>query len=187
MPIWTFFALALGTFIGTVVKRTVAAMAATAVVVGGILLAVGLYIQRIYALGAVTSSRILLHGMNSGPLDSMATRGQGPTGSWLVRAWYTGPGGHVLGVKVAKRVSIQVDSLFEPKGGFSAALRWLSLHHDKYWVSYQPAGHFWILQVVVGLMMLAVSALCAVTVARFIRGRRAGRKSEVPTTLRTHP
>ncbi len=169
-PVWTLFALALGTLVGAVVKRTVAAIATTAVVVGGVLLAVGLYLSRIFGIGAVASSRILLNGMNSGPLNQMATRGQGPAGSWLVRAWYTGPGGRVLGVKAAKRVRIHVNPLFESlKGGASAAKRWLSLHHYTYWFTYQPANHFWILQAVVGLVVLAVAALCVLGTVRSIR------------------
>lgn len=172
-PIWTLFALALGTFVGTVVKRTVAAIAATAAIVGGILLAVGLYLPRIFGTGAVASSRMLLNGMNSGPLNFSASHGQGPAGSWLVRAWYTGLGGHVLGIKAANRVSIKVNSLFESlKGGTSAALRWLALHHHTYWVSYQPADHFWILQAVVGLVVLIVGVLCAFATVRRIQQSR---------------
>jgi hypothetical protein len=181
IPMWTLFALAFGTLIGAVVKRTVAAIAATAAAVGGILLAVGLYLPRIFGIGAVASSRMLLNGMNSGPLNMTASHGQGPAGSWLVRAWYVGPGGHVLGIKAANRVSIKVNGLLESlKGGTSAALRWLALHHYTYWVSYQPANHFWILQAVVGLVMLALTLLCVVAAARCIRGRRARRQSEVP-------
>jgi len=182
-PVWTLFALALGTFVGAVVKRTVAAIAANAAIVGGILLAVGLYLPRVFGIGAVASSRILLNGMWSGPINLSASHGQGPAGSWLVRAWYTGPGGHVLGIKAAKRVSIHVNSLFESlKGGTGAALRWLAFHHYKYWVSYQPAGHFWILQAVVGLVVLALTLLCVVAAARCIRGRRAkkGFPAQVP-------
>ncbi|MBW4079771.1 MAG: hypothetical protein HIU84_14975 [Acidobacteria bacterium] len=101
-PAWTLFALALGTLVGAIVKRTVAAIAATMVIAGGVLFAVGQYLTRIFDIGAVASSRILLNGMNSGPLSIVASHGQGPAGSWLVRSWYTGPGGHVLGVKAAK-------------------------------------------------------------------------------------
>jgi hypothetical protein len=182
-PVWTLFALAIGTLVGAVVKRTVAAIATTAVVIGGVLIAVGLYVTRIFDIGAVASSRILLNGMNSGPLNSMAVRGEGPAGSWLVRAWYTGPGGQVLGIKAANRVGLHLDSLLESTGGANnpdAAKRWLALHHYKYWVSYQPADHFWILQAVVGLVVLALTLLCVVLAARFIRGRRAGRQLEVP-------
>jgi ABC-type transport system involved in multi-copper enzyme maturation permease subunit len=168
-PVWALFALALGTFVGALVKRTVAAIAATAVIVGGVVLAVGAYLSRTYGMGASMSSRMLLNGMNSGPLNQVATRGQGPAGSWLVRAWYTGPGGHVLGIKAAIRVSAQVNNLFESKGGTSAAPHWLALHHYTYWVAYQPAGHFWMLQAFVGLIVLLLTAVCVFGAARCIR------------------
>jgi len=173
-PVWTLFSLVLGTLVGAVVKRTVAAIAATAVIVGGILLAVGMYLSRIFGIGAVASSRIFLSGMWSGPINLSAPQGQGPAGSWLVRAWYTGPGGHVLGLKAANRVSVQVNSVYESlKGGASAAPRWLALHHYTYRVSYQPANHFWILQAVVGLVILAVAALCVLGTVRSIRHSRS--------------
>jgi hypothetical protein len=174
MPVWTLFALALGTVVGAVVKRTVAAIAATAVIVGGVLVAGGTYLSRIFDIGAVASSRILLNGMNSGPLNQIATQGQGPAGSWLVRGWYTGPGGHVLGLTAGNRVSVRVNSVYESlKGGATAAPRWLALHHYTYWVAYQPASRFWIVQAVVGLVVLALTALCGLAAVRCIRGRRA--------------
>jgi hypothetical protein len=175
-PVWTLFALALGTLAGAVVKRTVAAIAATMVIVGGVLLAVGLYLTRIFDIGAVASSRILLDGMNFGPLNEMATQGQGPAGSWLARAWYTGLGGHVLGLKAANRVSLHVTRLLDSANGTrnpDAAKQWMTLHHYTYWVSYQPANHFWILQAVVGLVILAVTALCVVGTVRSIRHSRS--------------
>lgn len=175
-PVWTLFALTLGTLVGAVVKRTVAAIATTMVIVGGVLLAVGLYLTRIFAIGAVASSRMLLNGMNSGPLNEMATQGQGPAGSWLARAWYTGPGGHVLGTKAANRVSLHVTSMLDSANGTNnpnAAKRWLALHHYTYWVSYQPADHFWILQAVVGLVLLAVASLCVLGTVRIIQHSRS--------------
>jgi hypothetical protein len=135
------------------------------------------------ALGTLASSRMLLFGMNSGPLNSVATRGQGPAGSWLVRAWFTGPDGHVLGIKAAKRVSIHVERLLESAGGNNnpvAARHWLAAHHYTYWVSYQPADHFWILQAVVGLVILALTPLCVVASARCIQGRRTKIQLEAP-------
>jgi hypothetical protein len=171
-PVWTLFALALGAFVGAVVKRTVAAIAATVVIIGGVLVAAGQFIQRIYGVGAVTSSRILINGMHTGPINMSASQGQGPAGSWLVRGWYTGPGGRVLGTKAAVRVSDHVNS-FDSKAGASAASRWLALHHYKYWVSYQPAGHFWMLQAVVGLVVLVVAALCVLGTVGSIRRSRS--------------
>jgi hypothetical protein len=168
VPVWTLFALALGTFVGALIKRTVASIAATSAIVGGILLAVGMYLPRIFSVGTVTSSRMLLNGMNSGPINMSASRGQGPAGSFLVRAWYSNASGHVLGLKAAKKVSIQVNDLFESKSGSSAASHWLAQHHLTYWVAYQPASHFWILQGVVGLLVLAITALCGLAVVHHI-------------------
>jgi hypothetical protein len=175
-PVWTLFALALGTLVGAVVKRTVAAIATTAVVVGGVLLAVGLYLNRIFDIGAVASSRLMLSYFPTGTINTVAFGGVGPSGSLLVRGWFVGPGGRVLGSHAAKRVRDHVIGLYQSKSGANdpnAAKRWLSLHHYTYWFTYQPANHFWILQAVVGLVVLAVAGLCVLGTVRCIRGRRA--------------
>ena len=173
-PVWTIFSMALGTLVGALVKRTVASIAATAVIVGGVLFAAAQQIPRVFGVGAVASSRLFINGMHSGPINLSASRGQGPAGSWLVRGWYTGPGGRVLSLKAANRVSVRVNS-FDSKAGSTAAPKWLSLHHITYWVSYQPADHYWILQGVVGLVILALAFLCVFASARCIRGGRAMR------------
>jgi hypothetical protein len=174
-PVWTLFALALGTLVGAIVKRTVAAIATTAVVVGGVLLAVGLYLNRIFDIGAVTSSRQMLSFFPTGTINVVAFRGVGPTGSLLVRGWFVGPGGRVLGGHAAKRVRDHLIGLYQSKSGANdpdAAKRWLSLHHYTYWLAYQPANHFWILQAVMGLVVLALAALCCLGAVRGIQGRR---------------
>jgi hypothetical protein len=66
--------------------------------------------------------------------------------------------------------------LYQSKSGANdpgAAKRWLALHHYTYWFTYQPANHFWILQAVVGLVVLALTALCCLAAVRCILGRRA--------------
>jgi hypothetical protein len=66
--------------------------------------------------------------------------------------------------------------VLESKGGANdpnAATRWLALHHYTYWVSYQPADHFWILQAGVGLVVLAGTALCVLGTVRSIRHSRS--------------
>jgi hypothetical protein len=175
-PVWTLFALALGTLVGVVVKRTVAAIATTAVVVGGVLLAVGLYLTRIFDIGAVASSRLMLSYFPIGTINTVASGGVGPSGSLLVRGWFVGPGGRVLGSHAANRVRDHVIGLYQSKSGANdpgAAKRWLALHHYTYWFTYQPANHFWILQAVVGLVVLALTALCCLAAVRCILGRRA--------------
>jgi len=175
-PVLTLFALALGTLVGAVVKRTVAAIAATALIVGGVLVAMSQFLTRILDIGATASSRLMLSYFPIGTINTVATRGVGPSGSLLVRGWFVGPEGQVLGNRAANRVRDHVTGLYITKSGTNdpnAAKRWLALHHYTYWLTYQPANHFWILQAVVGLVVLAVAALCVLGTVRCIRGRRA--------------
>jgi hypothetical protein len=175
-PVLTLFALALGTFVGAVVKRTVAAIATTVVVVGGVLVAVSQILPRILDIGAVASSRLMLSYFPLGAIDAVASGGVGPSGSLLVNGWFVGPGGHVLGNRVANRVREHVIGLYQSTSGANdpgAAKRWLALHHYTYWFTYQPADHFWILQAIVGLVVLAFAALLVFGTVRSIQHSRS--------------
>jgi len=175
-PVWALFALALGTLVGAVVKRTVAAIAASAVIVGGVLIAVSQFLPRILDVGTVTTSRIVLGDFLVGAINMDGSRGVGPAGSWLARGWFTGPGGKLIGTHAANRIRDHAISLYMTKDGANdphAATRWMALHHYTYWLAYQPADHFWILQAVVGLVVLAFTVLCGLAAVRCIRGRRA--------------
>jgi ABC-type transport system involved in multi-copper enzyme maturation permease subunit len=169
------FALALGALVGALVKRTVAAIASTAAVSCGVLLVLGQLLPRVLSIGTVVSSHIFLNGMEPGAIDQSATAGQGPAGGWLVRSWYTGSHGQVLGARAGERVGARVDRAYELKDGSNSATsatRWLTQHHDTYWVAYQPADHFWMLQAVVGLVLLVLAALCVAAVLRCVEVRR---------------
>ena len=175
-PVWTLLALAIGTLVGAFVKRTVAAIATTVVIIGGVLAAVSQFLPRILDIGAVASSRLMLSYFPLGTINTVATVDVGPSGSLLVRGWFVGPGGRVLGSHAANRVREHVIGLYQSKGGANdpgAAMRWLTLHHYTYWFTYQPADHFWILQAVVGFILLAVAAICVLGTVRIIRRSRS--------------
>jgi hypothetical protein len=174
-PVWTLFALALGTFVGALVKRTVAAIAATALIVGGVLVGVSQVLPRILDIGAVASSRISLSDFLIGAINMDGSRGVGPAGSFLARGWFTGPGGKLIVGRAANKVRDHLISLYMTKDGANdphAAARWLALHHYTYWLAYQPADHFWILQALIGLVVLALTALCGLGAVRCIRERK---------------
>jgi hypothetical protein len=176
MPVWTLLSLVLGTFIGAFVRRTVAAIATTMVIVGGVLLTVGMYLSRILDIGAVASSRLMLSYFPIGTIYTAASGGVGPSGSLLVRGWFVGPGGRVLGGRAVNRVRDHVIGLYQSKSGANdpnAAKNWLALHHYAYWFTYQPASHFWILQTAVGLVVLVVAALCVLGTTRNVQHSRA--------------
>jgi hypothetical protein len=43
--------------------------------------------------------------------------------------------------------------------GVTDPTRWLSLHHEAFWVSYQPASRFWIFQGAEGGVLIVLAAL----------------------------
>ena len=89
-----------------------------------------------------------------------------------------GPGRARLGLKAANRVGAHAVSLYEASNGYNdphAASRWLALHHYTYWLAYQPADHFWMLQAIVGLVVLGLTVVCVLGTVRCIRERRAAR------------
>jgi hypothetical protein len=175
-PVLTLFALALGTAVGVVVKRTVAAIAVTMVGIGGVIALLSQFLPRILDIGAVQSSRLILSYFPIGTINTVASGGVGPSGSLLVKGWFVGPGARVLGSRAANRVRDHVIGVYQSKNGTNdpgAAKRWLALHHYAYRFTYQPAGHFWVIQAVVGLVVLALAALIVLGAVRRIRHSRA--------------
>jgi ABC-type transport system involved in multi-copper enzyme maturation permease subunit len=170
LAVWVLMALAIGTLIGTLIRRTVAAMATTAgalvaLVVGGRLLLpqllhLGAHVTRL--AGPVGTMGI---GVINGPVQ---TGWPFPPGSWVARSWLTGSHGQVLGKLVVQHVSFELSSRTARAGE-----RWLVSHHDTFWVAYQPPGHFWMLQGAEGTIVLVVAALCVVATLRLVERRAA--------------
>lgn len=51
----------------------------------------------------------------------------------------------------------------------AAAPRSLALRHISFWVSYQPATHYWILQGVTGVVLILLGVIVTVVVVRRLR------------------
>jgi len=167
---WTLFGLALGTFVGSLIGRTVAAMAVTAAIVGGLLVASFVWlVHQLEAFGALTSTRLVPMGLGVGQLNLVGSENNGPVGSWLVRAWFTGPDGKRLSTAAAYNV---IGRMFdEANKGKVDPSRWLSVHHYIYWVGYQPASRFWIFQVIAAAILTLLAALLALATVRLVRHR----------------
>ena len=167
---WTLFALALGTFLGALIGRTVAAMALTAAIVGGLLVASFVWlVARLEAIGALATNRLMPMGLNVGQLNVPGSQFNGPVGSWLVRAWFTGQGGKRLSSAAASNV---IGRMYGgPATGKVGPLHWLSVHHYIYWVSYQPASRFWIFQVIAAAILVVLAALLVFATVRLVRRR----------------
>jgi hypothetical protein len=164
----TLFALGIGALLGTVIRRIVPAMAATAAVVGGLIAGMYVLLPQLLHFGASVRRLTAPVGtMVIGPINTPIQQGWDvPEGSWVVHSWLTGPNAHVLDAQAVQRVAYELSSRTN-----AGAARWLALHHDTFWVSYQPPGHFWLAQGVEGVVVLALAALCTGITVRCLRGR----------------
>jgi hypothetical protein len=172
LSVWTVSALVISALVGTIIRRTVAAMAATAALVGGLIYAGRVVLPEVLHVGASTA-RLQLHSavehLVVGTISAQSQPGWHlPPGSWLLRSWMTGPDGRVLG----RSASVHVRNTLSARTA-SGAARWLAVHHDAFWVSYQPPSHFWMLQGAEGVVLLAVATLCALATTRMLKRRAA--------------
>ena len=173
---WTLFALALGTLLGAAIGRTVAAMAAAAIGVGGLLLGSFIvFVHRLLAVGVLATARFSPTTLGVGVLNTAAYPGDGPPGSWLAEGWLTGRNGGRLHTAAANTVLGRMFEAIKPAVSSSSAAgdpsRWLSLHHYAYWMSYQPESRYWIFQVVSAVILTGFAALLILGTVRVVRRR----------------
>lgn len=170
LPCWMLFGLALGTLLGAAIKRTVAAISATFVLLSGALLAGWALVPRLLAVGAnVSSHRLAILGL---PLPGASnTSSVGPGSSlWVLHQWMTGPDGHVMSTNAAQAMTqkffaTERSTYFNP----AAAARWLSARHLTLWTSYQTPGRFWVYQGAEGAILILGALLLTALCLRIIR------------------
>ena len=170
LPAWTLFGLALGTFLGALIGRVVTAMAATTAAVGGLLVAAFWELDHhLLSLGAAAAPVRPTGGLFLGLLNMPAEPGFGPTGSWLVRGWITGPRGYQLSTTAASNLENRLNAAASKPGSNQAA--WMSLHHYTYWLSYQPADRFWYFQAITDVALAALATAFALLTVWLVRNR----------------
>lgn len=142
----TLFAFALGAMLGTLIRRTVPAMAATAALWTGV----------------VWSSVLWLRPLIQAPLVV-------PTGStlitskgWTVSSWVQDPAGHHYGVKSTELIGLFRQARADGANSDQAFTAWLTRHGYTQWSSYQPGSRFWHFQSIeasaYGLLALLLTA-----------------------------
>jgi ABC-type transport system involved in multi-copper enzyme maturation permease subunit len=167
---WALAAFALGTLLGALTKRTVAAMAATAAVVSA--LAVATYWKLDYLLLSVhtrTVADLAMVEANFGQraINTYAQQAYpGPPGSWLVHGYLADAKGRPLGEAAVEAATRR---LFSDKP--SAGMRWLAQHHDTFLVAYQPAARYWLLNSVAGITLSLIAAALMAATLILIRRR----------------
>jgi hypothetical protein len=164
---WSLLAFTVGVISGVVLKRVVVAMATAAVVIGGMLVGWSLGgLQFVLGLGLKTTSHLSPEGIGLGQLN-IGAGGSTLPGSWLVRAWYTGPDGRQLTNYQAGKLLSSMDS---SSAGFVAnPSQWLMSRHEAFWVSYQPASRYGLVQGLEGAVLIAVAIILVTVTVRTIR------------------
>jgi hypothetical protein len=161
---WTLLAFATGSFLGTLIGRTVAAMAATAAAVVGLAVVVFWKLTGLLTGLAPVSMRTSLTQLAifaAEPGNAAFLPGGGvarmPAGGWPLRTWFTDAHGHLVSIE-----SRQLYPIWDRNP--PAQVAWLATHHLTLWVSYQPAGRFWWFQAAAGgIAVLAALLLGAAT------------------------
>jgi hypothetical protein len=136
---WTLAAFAIAAFLGTLLRRTVPAMALT--LVSWAVLAIGTAAwlrQRYQAPLTTTSARV-------------------PGGAWVVSSYTTGPDGQMVSQRVIDRLTApaSVSNSADP----NAFTNWLAQQHYTQWARYEPASRFWHFQLIEGGWLLALSVI----------------------------
>jgi hypothetical protein len=160
---WIVLAFTLGAFFGALLRRTLPAIGAT---IAGYFVLVTVPFRELHALllnvGTRTAADLPLAGIGSGQgrlgLPAIPVTSPGPSGSWIVSGWFSGPGGHQLSAAAATNVENQISNINSSNG----VAGWLAQHHYGYVISYLPASQFPVVQgIEAGVLLLLALAFGA--------------------------
>jgi hypothetical protein len=150
---WTLFAYALAAFTGTLLRRTIPAMAVTLIV----------YI--VLAIAAATAIR----PHYAAPVTEPGWN-QGGGAGWVISSWIEAPNGqHISQAAVNGLAPASVQNSQSP----DAFTNWLTSHGYTMWQSVQPDSRFWQFQLIEGGWLLLLSALLIGGAVWLIRRRGA--------------
>jgi ABC-type transport system involved in multi-copper enzyme maturation permease subunit len=153
---WTLFAFALSAFLGTLLRRTLPAIAVT--LVAYIALAIG------------TATAIRQHYMT--PVTTAGWNGSAGAG-WVIASYARSPSGQILGQGDMNSVVAHMPASVQNSQSPDAFTNWLTQHGYTLWQSVQPNSRFWEFQLVEGGWLLAVSALLIGATVWLVRRRGA--------------
>jgi hypothetical protein len=153
---YVLFALAMGIAVGTLVRRTIPAMAISLLSFLAIRFPVE-YLLRPRYMAALTSS-----GSRS---VVPAASGRG---NWILGGGIENHAGHHLSVNETGQLYSAAQAAGLPKGGFDA---YLQAHRYLYYTIYQPANRCWTFQVMEAALFLGLAALLLTFAVLWVRNR----------------
>jgi hypothetical protein len=162
---WTLAAFAIGALAGVLIRRIVPAMVVTLGAYAGLALATWLFLREHYLPPLVTRQ----------PGFSFSTRPAAGSSPWVLRSWFTGPGGRPASQSAIDRLL----RAYQPGGRSAQAspanglAQVLAQHGYTQWTSYIPASRFWPMQFIEGGWLLALSLLLLAATVWLVRRRAA--------------
>ncbi len=153
---WTLFAYALAAFLGTLLRRTVPAMAITLVV--------------FIALAIATAVAIRPHYLT--PVTQQGWNGHAGAG-WVIGSWAKAPDGQVLSQAALASLSQHAPASVQNSAAPDAFTNWMAHQGYTLWQSVQPDSRFWSFQLIEGGWLLAVSTLLVAGSVWLVRRRGA--------------
>jgi len=154
------FGFTLGAFLGLLIRRTVPAMAATAVVWAAV----------------VVSTITWLRPLIRPPITTLGHPGKGaiasrgvPFNANVIHAWLQNAAGHHVSFdQIQQQVIASNHGTPPPLDQFNA---WMNQHHISQWVSYQPDNWFWHYQTIEATGYAVLATLLAVATVLMLRRR----------------
>lgn len=158
---WTLAASAVSAFAGSVIRRTVPALAASLAAVTALNLATAFLLRQHYQTPLTAHGGV--PGLPRGRLGS----------SWLLNSWTTGPDGKTVSQATINDVINPAQARFQQSPNSNAFMAWMSQHHYTQWWSYQPQSRFWHFQLTEGSWLLALSLILISATVWLLRHRAA--------------
>jgi hypothetical protein len=174
LALWAGLAFFVSVLIGALARKVIPAMAAAMATVAVLVVLAFVYVDKWILSINARVFRIPInqgYGPNTGTINTASGVGvAGPRGAWMLHGWITTRSGTVLDKAQTFTLLTRAETAVQGSTNKHAVNVWLAAHHYASWNTYQPANHYWPLQIgyAVGLLacLLIVVAATAWAVHR---------------------
>lgn len=167
LALWAGLAFFVSVLIGGLARKVIPAMASAMGTVAVLVFLVFIYLDKWFL---TINARVFRVPVDEGYAPNLGTINEasspdvaGPHGAWMLHGWITSPSGATLNKAQTFELMTRAETAVQGSNNPHAANVWLAAHHDAAWNTYQPAGHYWPLQLAyaAGLLVCLFLLVCA--------------------------